>query len=105
VIVSWALAVAVLLIGAVFLNLLSSSLAGYEEFPLHFGVVSLVTVIGAVLFPFWGWTSTGWVLGVVAAWGIGSALWERQSGSKNVLYHGMSPRDSQPSHRAEDEDG
>jgi hypothetical protein len=100
-ILSWLLAVLVLVIGAVFLNVLSSSLAGYEEFPLHFGFVSFVTVIGAVLFLFWGWTSTAWVLGVVAAWGIGSALWERRSGSKNILYHGMSPRGSQPSHQAD----
>jgi hypothetical protein len=103
-IVSWLLAVLVLLIGAVFLNVLSGSLAGYEEFPLHFGFVSLVTVIGAVLFPFWGWTSTAWVLGVFAAWGIGSALWERRSGSGDILYHGMSPRGSEPSHHASSED-
>jgi hypothetical protein len=37
-IVSWLLAVLALLIGAVFLNVLSGSLAGYQEFPLHRGL-------------------------------------------------------------------
>ena len=35
---------------------------GKSEFILHFGNVMLVTIVGAVLFPFWGWKSTGWVL-------------------------------------------
>ena len=97
----WILAVVVLLGASALLNLLSSSLAGYEEFPLHIGFVLLVTLVGAVLFPFWGWTSTAGVLGVVGAWSIAGALLERRSGPKHMVYHGMSP---DPPRRSQTED-
>ena len=56
------LVIVVLFLGATLLWFISEMIEGKSEFILHFGNVMLVTIVGAVLFPFWGWKSTGWVL-------------------------------------------
>ena len=71
---SFALAGLALLGGAFVLWFTSEIIEGKEEFILHFGNVTLVTVLGLVMFPFWGWTSTASVLGCFAVLWLGSAI-------------------------------
>jgi len=97
VILDWLLAVVVLLVASVILNLAEGLVAGYEEFPLHLGNVVLLTTVGAALFPFWGWRSTAWVLGIWTVWSLAGALWQRRSGTTRIIYHGMSPHGSRQS--------
>ena len=67
---SWIGALVVLLVGALTLNGVGQSLEGRDSVFIHFGWVTLILLVGGALFPFWGWTSTGWVLGVETAWSI-----------------------------------
>ncbi len=69
-ILSWTGALLVLLVGALILNGVGQSLEGRDTIFIHFGWVILILLVGGALFPFWGWTSTGWVLGAAAAWTI-----------------------------------
>jgi len=83
-----------LLVGALILNFVSQGLEGRKTYFLHFGFVITILVVGAAVFPFWGWTSTAWVLGVAALWSILPALWQRFSrGSEpsGYLWHGDDP--------------
>jgi len=87
-------AVAVLLVAAVYLNFVSQALEGRKTYFLHFGVVIPIVAIGAGLFPFWGWTSTAWVLGVAAVLQLVPPLWERlfsKTPPSGYLWHGDSP--------------
>jgi hypothetical protein len=59
--------IAVLIVGSLFLSLVYEGVAGNESFSLDFGGILLVTVVGGVLAPWYGWISTGIVLGV---WGL-----------------------------------
>ena len=90
----WIGALVVLIVGAIILNGVSQSLAGRDTVFLHFGWVTLILLVGGALFPFWGWTSTGWVLGVAAAWSIVPPLVGRLLGDgapPRQIYHGDSP--------------
>ena len=91
-ILSWIGALVVLLVGALTLNGVSQSLEGRDSVFIHFGWVTLILLVGGALFPFWGWTSTGWVLGVAAAWSIVPPLAGRLLGdgvpSGHIIYHG-----------------
>lgn len=90
-------ALVALLLGALILNFASQQLEGRKTFFLHFGWLTSVVVIGGALFPFWGWTSTAWVLGASTAWSVGPPLWERFFGDgppTGYLYHGDDPDES-----------
>ena len=90
-ILSWIGALVVLLVGALTLNGVTQSLEGRDSIFIHFGWVTLILLIGGALFPFWGWTSTGWVLGVAAAWSIVPPLAGRLLGDgvpSGYMYHG-----------------
>ena len=91
-ILNWIGALVVLLVGALMLNGLSQSLEGRDSVFIHFGWVTLILLVGGALFPFWGWTSTGWILGVAAAFSIVPPLASRLLGdggrSGNIIYHG-----------------
>ena len=66
-----------LLGGAIVLWFISEMIEGKEEFILHFGNVMFITVLGLILFPFWGWTSTAIVLGCFGVLWLGGAIAER----------------------------
>ena len=66
-----------LVLGALVLNFGAQSLEGRDTMLLHFGWVALILLIGGALFPFWGWTSTAWVLGVAALWSLLPPLVQR----------------------------
>ena len=93
-ILSWIGALVVLLVGALILNGVSQSLEGRDSIFIHYGWVTLILLVGGALFPFWGWTSTGWVLGVATAWSIVPPLAGRLMGDdapSGHLYHGDPP--------------
>ncbi len=69
--------VGVLLIGSAFLSVMAEGIAGNERFSLPFGNIVLVTLLGAVLFPFAGWISTAAVLGAYAAFSVMAGLQQR----------------------------
>ena len=70
-------AVGVLIFGAVFLWLLSESIAGYDKLMLHYGNVLLAVVVGTASYLYWGWISVGIVLLVFGGiWMLGG-LYER----------------------------
>ena len=107
-ILSWIGALAVLLVGALILNGVSQSLEGRDTIFIHFGWVTLILLVGGALFPFWGWTSTGWVLGVAAAWSIVPPLAGRllrDGPPPRQIYFGDEPGtgDGEDSPRPEDE--
>ncbi len=94
VILSWLGSLVVLLVGALILNGVGQSLEGRDSIFIHFGWVALIVVVGGALFPFWGWTSTGWVLGVAAAFSIVPPLARRLLGDgapSGYMYHGDPP--------------
>ena len=93
-ILTWIGALGVLLVGALILNGVGQSLEGRATTFIHFGWVTLILLVGGALFPFWGWTSTGWVLGVAAAWSILLPLGGRLLGDdapSGYMYHGDPP--------------
>ena len=72
-IVSFLLAVLVLIISSTALWFISEMIEGKQSFILHFGNILLVTLIGSVAFPFWGWISVLLVLVVFGSlWIIGA---------------------------------
>ena len=104
----WLGALGVLLVGALILNGVGQSLEGRDSIFIHFGWVTLILLFGGSLFPFWGWTSTGWVLGVAAAWSIGLPLGARLLGDgapSGYMYHGDPPDtdDAEDSRRPDDD--
>ncbi len=95
-ILSWIGALVVLLVGALILNGVGQSLEGRDTTFIHFGWVTLILLIGGALFPFWGWTSTGWVLGAAAAWSIVPPLASRlllfgDRAPSGYMYHSDDP--------------
>ncbi len=101
-ILNWIGALVVLFVGALILNGVCQSLEGRDRIFIHSGWVTLIPLIGGALFPFWGWTSTGWVLGVAAAWSIVPPLAGRLLGDgapSGYIYHG----DGEDSARPDDE--
>jgi hypothetical protein len=68
-ILKYLLAMAVLVFGSTLLWLISEAVAGNEEMILHFGNMTLATILGMVAFVIWGWLALGIVL---AAFGL---LW------------------------------
>ena len=81
-------------VGAIFLNFVSQSLEGRKTVFLHFGWLTLILVVGAALFPFWGWTSTGWVLGTATLLSVVPALWVRLTSDgppTGYFWHGDDP--------------
>ena len=61
---------------------------------MYFGWVTLILVVGAAVFPFWGWTSTGWVLGIATLWSVGPPLVERLTNDgppPGHFWHGDDP--------------
>ena len=93
-ILSWIGALVVLLVGAIILNGVGQSLEGRDTMFIHFGWVTLILLVGGALFPFWGWTSTGWVIGAAAAWTIVLPLAGRLLGDgapSGYIYHGDPP--------------
>ncbi len=87
-------ALTALLIGALILNFVSQSLEGRTTYFLHFGYVIMIVVVGAGLFPLWGWASTAWVLGVTSVWSLLPPLWQRLFGDENpsgYVWHGDDP--------------
>ncbi len=107
-ILTWIGAMVVLLVGALILNGVSQSLEGRDTTFIHFGWVAAILLVGGALFPFWGWTSTGWVLGVAAAWSILPPLTSRLLGDttpSGYMYHGDPPGtgDTEDSARPDDE--
>ncbi len=90
----WIGALVVLLVGALILNGVSQSLQGRDRIFIHSGWIALILLVGGALFPFWGWTSTGWVLGLAAAWSILPPLAGRLRGDgppPRQMYHGDDP--------------
>ena len=71
------LAVLVLFVASTLLWFLSEMIEGKQKFILHVGNVLLVTVIGSVLFLFWGWISVLLVLGVIGGFWIISSMVQR----------------------------
>ena len=71
------LAVLVLFVASTLLWFLSEMIEGKRKFILHIGNVLLVTVIGSVLFLFWGWISVLLVLGVIGGFWIISSMVQR----------------------------
>ena len=71
------LAVLVLFVASTLLWFLSEMIEGKRKFVLHFGNVLLVTVLGSVLFLFWGWIAVLLVLGVIGGFWIISSLVQR----------------------------
>ena len=107
-VLNWIGAVVVLLVGALILNGVGQSLEGRDSIFIHFGWGALILVVAGALFPFWGWTSTGWVLGVAAAWSIVPPLAGRLLGDgapSGSMYHGDPPGtgDAGDSARPDDE--
>ncbi len=105
-ILNWIGALVVLLVGALILNGVGQSLEGRDTIFIHFGWVTLILLVGGALFPFWGWTSTGWVLGVAAAWSIVPPLAGRLLGDgapSGYMYHGDPPGDAEDSAGPDDE--
>ncbi len=91
---SFAGALVTLGLGALVLNFVGQGLEGRTTVFLHFGWLTLVVLIGGALVPFWGWTSTAWVLGVATVWTVVPPLWERCFGDgppTGYLYHGDDP--------------
>jgi hypothetical protein len=70
-------AVGVLIFGAVFLWILSLSIAGYDKKLLHYGNVLLPVVVGTATYLYWGWISVGIVLLVFGGIWMPGGLWER----------------------------
>ena len=70
-------AVVVLALGASFLWLLSEEAAGSKDKILHFGNVTLVTVVGTITFFYWGWMSVAVVLILFGGSWIISGLFQR----------------------------
>jgi len=104
----WLGALAVLLVGALILNGVGQSLEGRDSVFIHSGWVTLILLVGGALFPFWGWTSTGWVLGVAAAWSIVPPLAGRLLGDEapsGYIYHGdpQGTGDAEDSARPDDD--
>ncbi len=71
------LAMAALAVGSLLLSLLYEAIAGNESFSLPLASLLIVVVLGAVFFPFFGWTSTLTVLGIYAAGCIIGGLVDR----------------------------
>jgi hypothetical protein len=93
-ILNWIGALVVLLVGALVLNGVGQSLEGRDTIFIHFGWVAMILLVGGALFPFWGWTSTGWVLGVAAAGSIVPPLAGQLLGDgapSGTMYHGDPP--------------
>ena len=87
-------ALVVLLVGALILNFVSQGLEGRKTYFLHFGFVTMIVVAGASVFPFWGWASAAWVLGVATVWNIFPPLWQQFFGdaaASGYLWHGDDP--------------
>ena len=106
-ILNWIGALVVLLVGALILNGVGQSLEGRDTIFIHFGWVTLLLLVGGALFPFWGWTSTSWVLGVAAAWSIVPPLVGRLLGDgapTGYIYHG-DPPGTDDAEEPEGEDG
>ena len=103
---NWIGALVVLLVVALILNGVGQSLEGRTTTFIHFGWVTLILLVGGALFPFWGWTSTAWVLGVAAAWSIVPPLAGRLLGDRapsGYMYHGDPPGDAEDGTRPDDE--
>jgi hypothetical protein len=66
--------VAVLLVGSTLLSVLYESIQGNTRFSLPFINILLVTLLGGVLSYWYGWFSTGIVLGVYAGLSIVGGL-------------------------------
>ena len=87
-------ALVALLVGALILNFVSQALEGRKTYFLHFGYVTMILVVGAAFFPFLGWTSTAWVLGVMTVWSILPPLWQQLFGDvkpSGYFWHGDDP--------------
>ena len=105
---SFIAALAALLVGALILNGVTQSIEGRDTVFLHFGFVTLIVVVGGVLFPFWAWTSTAWVLGVATLLTVVPALWGRYLGdgpSQGYLWHGDPPGGAEDHSTLKDERG
>ncbi len=65
------LQVVVLILGSVLFSVMSENIAGNESFSLPFFGILLVTLLGAVLSVWWGWSAT---LATLAAYGAFCAI-------------------------------
>ena len=75
---SLALAIIALMLGAVVLSVLYESVAGNEGFSLPFFNILLVVVVGGTLHHFFGFKSTIAVLAVYGAWCVVGGLLDRR---------------------------
>jgi len=74
-VLSFLLAVFVLFVASTLLWFLSEMIEGKQKYVLHVGNVLLVTILGSILFLFWGWKSVVLVLSVFGGlWIIGSVV-------------------------------
>ena len=73
----------VLFMATAVLNVIEGSASGAQEFPVHFGWMTLNTLVGTVLCFWFGWTSTFILLGVFGAWSISGGLWQRRERSRS----------------------
>jgi len=70
-IIGLALSVVCLFIGTCAIAVVSGLLEGRtEEINLHVGTAILVSIIGGVLFLFWGWMSTVVLMGFLTVWTV-----------------------------------
>jgi hypothetical protein len=78
-VVDFILAIAVLSVGSLILSIVYEGIAGNESFSLPFTNIFLVVVVGAVLYWFFGFTSTVIILGLYAFWAVIGGLIDRRS--------------------------
>ena len=71
------LCIIVLLCCSTFFSAVAAGLAGQQRFSLPFVNILLVTIVGAVLFPIWGWTSTAIILLIYLAFCVIAGLFDR----------------------------
>lgn len=77
------IALAALLIGSLLLSLVYEGIAGNESFSLPFSNLLIVTVLGAVLYAFFGFAAVAAVLGIYGVWWVGGGLIDRRSTPKD----------------------
>ena len=67
-------------VGCCVLAIVEGRLEGREQPNLEMGMAAVYGVLGGVLFPFWGWTSTLGLFGVLVVWTLVWGLMARLRG-------------------------
>ncbi len=75
-------ALIILLIGALILNFGYQYIEGRTYF-IHYELIIMIVVAGGLVFPFWGWESIAWTLGISSILSIFPPAWERIFGESD----------------------